>query len=386
MPSSTPGPLSRLKNRKLVRPLVTGLVATAAVAVVGTTVGYQSLSTTATVSLDGEKQEVTAFGDTVGDVLDAEGVEIGDHDVVAPGLDEKVSDGSSITVRFARPVTLDVDGAEKTHWVTATSVNAALAEIGRSYDQADLSVSRSAGIGREGMDIDVVTPKTVTVKLAGAKPTKTTMTVATVGDALDQLGVKVEKRDEVRPAAGRELNDGDTIVFTDMRVAKKNVKGESIDFDTVERADDSAYEGEEETVREGREGARNVTYRLVYRNGEVVKETVLNQRVTREPVDEIVEVGTKEEPEEPAADYSGGSTVWDQLAQCEAGGNWAINTGNGYYGGLQFNIGTWQSYGGTGLPSENSREEQIRIAEKVRAATGGYGSWPACSSSLGLPQ
>ena len=77
---------------------------------------------------------------------------------------------------------------------------------------------------------------------------------------------------------------------------------------------------------------------------------------------------------------------WDKLAQCESGGNWAINTGNGYYGGLQFSLGTWQSYGGPGYPHQQSRETQIAIAEKVRAATGGYGSWPACSQSLGLPQ
>ena len=54
--------------------------------------------------------------------------------------------------------------------------------------------------------------------------------------------------------------------------------------------------------------------------------------------------------------------MWDALAQCESGGNWAINTGNGYYGGLQFNLGTWQAYGGTGYPHQTSRETQIAIA------------------------
>ena len=86
----------------------------------------------------------------------------------------------------------------------------------------------------------------------------------------------------------------------------------------------------------------------------------------------------------PVASYDGG-TVWDQLAQCESGGNWAINTGNGYYGGLQFNLGTWQSYGGTGYPHQASRETQIAIATKLRDASGGYGAWPGCAASLGLP-
>ena len=77
--------------------------------------------------------------------------------------------------------------------------------------------------------------------------------------------------------------------------------------------------------------------------------------------------------------------MWDQLAQCESGGNWAINTGNGYYGGLQFNLSTWHAYGGSGYPNEASRETQIAIATKVRDANGGYGAWPACAASLGLP-
>ena len=78
-----------------------------------------------------------------------------------------------------------------------------------------------------------------------------------------------------------------------------------------------------------------------------------------------------------AASAGGSQAQFEQLAQCESGGNWAINTGNGYYGGLQFNLGTWQAYGGSGLPSSASRETQIAIATKVRDASGGYGAWPA---------
>jgi hypothetical protein len=82
-----------------------------------------------------------------------------------------------------------------------------------------------------------------------------------------------------------------------------------------------------------------------------------------------------------------GSTVWDALAQCESGGNWAINTGNGYYGGLQFSLGTWQGYGGgefAAYPHEATREQQIIVAERLHAARG-YQPWPACRSKLGLP-
>jgi|SRR5688572_5525143 len=89
----------------------------------------------------------------------------------------------------------------------------------------------------------------------------------------------------------------------------------------------------------------------------------------------------------PAGGTAGGESVWDDLAQCESGGNWAINSGNGYYGGLQFNHGTWHGYGGgefADYPHEATREEQIIVAERLRAARG-YAPWPACRAELGLP-
>ncbi len=92
-------------------------------------------------------------------------------------------------------------------------------------------------------------------------------------------------------------------------------------------------------------------------------------------------------PAAPAPVRYAGSTVWDDLARCESGGNWAINTGNGYYGGLQFSYGTWHGYDGgefAEYPHEASREEQITVAERLRAARG-YAPWPACRAKLGLP-
>ena len=75
--------------------------------------------------------------------------------------------------------------------------------------------------------------------------------------------------------------------------------------------------------------------------------------------------------------------VWDRLAQCESSGNWSINTGNGYYGGLQFSLQSWRGVGGSGYPHQHSRAEQIRRAELLKARQG-WGAWPACSRKLGL--
>ncbi|MEX2620231.1 MAG: transglycosylase family protein [Egibacteraceae bacterium] len=85
----------------------------------------------------------------------------------------------------------------------------------------------------------------------------------------------------------------------------------------------------------------------------------------------------------PEAPHVAAGSVWDRLAQCEAGGNWQANTGNGYYGGLQFLPATWRSVGGTGLPHEHPREEQIKRGQTLQARSG-WGQWPSCSSQLGL--
>lgn len=84
-----------------------------------------------------------------------------------------------------------------------------------------------------------------------------------------------------------------------------------------------------------------------------------------------------------AANAATSTSTWDSLAQCESGGNWATNTGNGFSGGLQFSASTWAAYGGTGSAADASREQQIAVAEQVQAAQG-WGAWPSCASKLGL--
>ena len=75
--------------------------------------------------------------------------------------------------------------------------------------------------------------------------------------------------------------------------------------------------------------------------------------------------------------------AWEALAQCESGGNWSINTGNGYYGGLQFSLSSWAAAGGTGNPAAASKAEQIRVAENLLRMQG-WGAWPSCAAKLNL--
>jgi hypothetical protein len=162
--------------------------------------------------------------------------------------------------------------------------------------------------------------------------------------------------------------------FVTIKTVEKYVPHDKFAAPVIEKKDDSMKAGETKVVRPGKPGVRNVTYAFVYENGRLASKHVIKQDVLKKPRAKVVRVGTQV-PDGP----------WDRLAQCESGGNWHINTGNGYYGGLQFSLGTWHAYGGTGLPSQHSRETQIAIATKLRNASGGYGAWPACAAKLGLP-
>ncbi len=370
-----------------------GVVAALALGVSGVVVMDKSVA----LSVEGDTSTVHAFGGTVGDVLDKQGIELGSHDVVTPSVETPVEDDQTIVVRYGRKLTLTVDGKERTYWTTATTVGQALKELGiRNGADAELSASRSQSIGRKGLDLEINTPKDITVVVAGKKSTAT-VTATTVREALKDAKVTFDSNDEIAPGPAARLKDGMTVKVN--RITKKSVKDtQSLDFRTVTKKDASLFEGTEKVEREGQAGAELVTYRVIYRNGEVVSKKETSSKVTREPVAKIVLVGTKDKPApkpkpapEPTSTSSSSSStstssssssagldlsraaMWDRIAQCESGGNWSINTGNGYYGGLQFDIGTWQGAGGGDFAPRAdlaSRGEQITVANRVYASRG----------------
>ena len=120
-----------------------------------------------------------------------------------------------------------------------------------------------------------------------------------------------------------------------------------------------------------------------YRNELQDTEAKVQQNViSYTPIEPVINAPTRIREPEPVA-MTGNDAAWDKLASCESGGNWSTNTGNGYFGGIQFSQGSWNAVGGSGLPSQTSREEQIRRG-KILLARGGWSSWPACARSLGL--
>ncbi|MXG91571.1 resuscitation-promoting factor [Nocardioides flavescens] len=202
-----------------------------------------------------------------------------------------------------------------------------------------------------------------------ASRTATLLAAAALGST---LVVGAPGAASARPSDGPDGTAGN--VLGKVHKVKKHHPRDRFRLPPVERENPKMKAGTTKVISKGRPGIREAVYVFRIRNGQILSRKIRTLDVIQRSKPRVVMVGTAV----PAG-------PWDALANCESGGNWSINTGNGYYGGLQFSLGTWRAYGGTGLPSQHSREEQIRIATKLRNAQGGYGAWPACAAKLGLP-
>jgi len=350
------------------RAIVPVIAGAAVLAVGGGSLAYAGLRSDVTVAVDGQASQVTTSAQTVGDLLAAQHISVGPHDVVAPSTTTELHDGTRVSVQFGRQVTVSVDGAPQTLWTTATDVGSAISALGLDTTGADLSTSRSAPIGRQGLSVSVATPKRVTVEAAGKKQTLTT-TGATVGAALKAAGITPDADDQVSLPVTTTLSNGAKVRFVRVDVTATDKKAE-VGYKTVEQKSSKLVRGKTKTTTAGKVGSETTTYRVVAHDGKVVSRKAVKTVVTRKPVTRVVVVGTKAPPEPAVANVG----LWDKIAACESGGNWSINTGNGYYGGLQFSLATWRAFGGTGMPNEQSKAAQIAVAERVRKGSG-LGNW-----------
>ncbi len=334
---------------------------------VGGTAAYGALSKTVTVKLDGRSDTVRTFSDSVKGVLASKDVKLRPDDKLNVGKTSPVADGDTINVDFAKPVTVAVDGAAREGTVHDNTVGEVLDryEVDPS-DDAYMSVSRSARIPRGGMQIVVSNPKKITVK-ADDDSTSFTSAAPRVEDALKKADVRLDKDDEVTPGRGALVSEGDEIAVTRIEMIDKT---ETVDLKPpVEYKDDDDMEkGTTKVLEKGKPGKARENVLITKADGETRSRLVLTSEKLEKPVKKVVARGTAEAPSVP------NGSVWDKIAQCESGGNWHINTGNGYYGGLQFSAATWHSVGGPGLPHEHSRETQIKYAEILQKRSG-WGQW-----------
>jgi uncharacterized protein YabE (DUF348 family) len=283
------------------------------------------------VAVDGQTLVVKGYLSTVADVLAKSAITLEQKDLVEPAANASIADGQTITVIRvrAKQVTVTHDGTTSTLSSYATSV-------------------------------------------AGA---------------LSDAGVSVSSTDRVSPGITENLTDGQTVTVQRVVVTQASTTA-AIPFTSTTVKDATIAKGTQKVTTQGVAGVRTTTYKVVTVDGVEESRTLVSDADTTAPVAQVTTVGTKASAATPTTSTpvppTGGGAInlanaamWDKVAQCESGGNWHINTGNGYYGGLQFSYSTWLGAGGGEFAQRAdlaSREQQITVANRLYA-TSGLSQW-----------
>ncbi len=373
--------------RKPVVPVVVGVALTAMLA---SGVAWTVTGKTATVTVDGQSRQVDFRGGTVADVLSAAGLSAGSHDLLVPAAATSVDDGATVALRRGRQLQLVVDGKPRTVWVTASSVDEALTQVGLRGQDLALSASRSRALPLDGFRLAVTTPKIIRINHDGASDRRTTA-AATVRDALIEAGVNLDRDDRLSHPRALGLSNG--LVITVTRISTlRAVETVVLPYATERRPDATMTKGETKVLTAGKTGSARRTVVRILANGALESTKVVSSTTTTAPVTRVLAVGTKAR----AATSTGGSTSsaarqstggadslnWPALANCESGGNPRAVSSSGAYRGLyQFSMSTWRGVGGSGDPINASPSEQTYRA-KVLLNRSGSGQWPVCGKYL----
>lgn len=348
--------------------------------------GFVALSSykTVTLNVDGSPVTVNTMKFRVADVVAENGFAIGERDEVIPGPAAPVHDAETIVLRRSRPLQVSLDGRAPIEvWTTAATVDEALAQLSVSEaglaDTAPVAASRGSRVPLQGMALPVVSAKTVQIDDGGVLST-VRLAAPNVGGLLAAAGLPLQQRDTVVPAAAEPVIDGMAIRVTRIRLEKVT---ERVPLQpAARRIEDPTMNMSRRVVEDpGAPGVQDVTFAVAMVNGVPTGRLPVANTVVAPARDAVLRVGAKPGTEVPEVTNGG---AWDTIAACESGNNWAINTGNGYYGGVQFDQNTWERNGGlryAGRADLATREEQIAIAEVTRARQG-WGAWPVCSGGL----
>lgn len=356
---------------------ITAVVASVVVTA-GGALGVTSMDKSVTLTVDGTTSTVHGFASNVREVLTSNGIALGERDLVIPSLETAVEDGSSINVMLSRKVVALIDGQREEFYTTANSLDAALAQWeAHDLTSARLSVSRSTQIGREGLEFVATTQKPVTLVVAGKKRAIDT-TASTVGELLTEQNLTLGDKDKISPALELPVTPDMTVKLTRISVTVKSGKV-TVPFTTIKKKTSDLYVGQTKVKTPGKTGSAKVTWQITKTNGKVTKKVQKSRTVLVAPTAQVVLVGTKARSTTSSSSSSGAginlarAAMWDRIARCESGGNWSINTGNGYYGGLQFSKASWNAMRGTDFaayPHQASRAEQITVANRYYAIAG----------------
>lgn len=282
-------------------------VVTAGILLVGGVGAYgadQALTSDVVLSVDGQQSALRTYAPTVGQALAAKHIEVGEHDTVAPSLSSRIVDGTQISVRYGRPVTVSIDGRQTTIWTTATTVGEALGLFGVD-EKALVSTSRSTTISREGLAFDVSAPHLVTVTADGT--TNPLTASGTVAQALTSAGITLGATDEVTPALSTPIAEGTviTVVRVTIRTVTKTV---AVPYTTTSTQDPTLAKGTTKVKTPGVNGEASETWSQTVRDGQVTSEVRVSSVLTKDAQAQVTVVGTKAAATTPTLTPATGNT------------------------------------------------------------------------------
>jgi uncharacterized protein YabE (DUF348 family) len=341
------------------RSLQLSLFALVLVGLVGGSLAFFLAQKSVTVTVDGQSRSVGTYADTVGEVLEEEGLRPASQDVVLPALHQAVSDGATVVLNRARPLELTVDGVSREVFVTALSVDQALEQLGYRADDLVLSASRSERLPLRGMELTITTPKDV-VLVSDGKERVVSTTAGTAGDLLAEQDIVLSATDRISLRPDQALLDQMRLQVFRVQVSEVDVAS-AIAPERVETADPAAYVGSDTVTQAGVAGEQVTTFRVTVTDGV-------------ETGRESFAVGSKPRPSS--------ALNWAALAACESGGRPDAVSGTGTYRGMyQFSYQTWAGVGGSGDPAAASAAEQTMRAQALYERSGA-GQWPHCGPRL----
>ncbi|AEG45225.1 uncharacterized protein YabE (DUF348 family) [Isoptericola variabilis J7] len=311
-------------------PIVAGVAATALVA--GGAVGYADARKTVTLDVDGETTTLTTFAGSVGGVLEAQGVEVGERDVVAPAESSALESGTEIVVRTAKELTLDIDGEQAETWVAAADAHEALTLLDDRGSEVRIVASRSADRAELPLPVDGDDPVAV---VADGETEVVENATAAVEQVLDAAEVTLDEDDRVHvtdiaTAGVAEAADAAAVALVVQRVVTEEVVTEKPvehGHETREDADRYADLGTK-VAQEGKDGVRTIVERVTTVDGEEESRETVSDEVTTEPVTEVVVKGTKERPKpqpEPATSSSSSSGSSSSSSGSTSGRSYSVS-------------------------------------------------------------
>ncbi|WP_172832200.1 ubiquitin-like domain-containing protein [Nakamurella panacisegetis] len=370
-----------------------------------------------TVTIDGKQQTIWTTARTVDQAMAEIGRNPADYQLSANRSRAIPLNGLTVAASTLHTVKVGWAGRKMASVTSpATTVAALLAQQGIKIGPNErVSVPLNTVLS-DGVQVTIRTLPTVVIADGAKKADSMVSELKTVGDLLKSEGIKVGKDDVVTPALGTQLKQGLKISITRVGyqlVTKKltlpQPAGQTVDDDTMDK-------GTTSVTQQGHAGVVEVTYRAKVVNGKAGRPQEVARKTVQPAVASITHVGTyvapvvvtstptpsstsaststppsSSAPQTSSSSSSSSSSSgsgsgasyydnpshwsvnWDAIAHCESTNNWAINTGNGYYGGLQFDIGTWLSNGGGQYAPRAdlaTKDEQIAVAEKVYASRG----------------